>query len=145
MKTALVWLVLTLVVSIDVQGQSLKHIESLQYPNIARSAQIQGDVSVEIDVDESGLVKDLRTTSGHRILQDAVKSAVQSWRFDSGKPGTVRMLFTFRLELPKVEYFAPTKMVLDLPGRVTVSTRGVCPDHSFDPNCEYSSPRPKKK
>jgi len=52
------------------------------YPQMARIARIQGDVSVRIRVDgETGAVMDAEGLSGHPILVQAAVSAVKQWTF----------------------------------------------------------------
>ena len=51
------------------------------YPAIANAARAEGDVVVEIIVDEEGNVISARALSGHPLLRDAAVKAAQDWKF----------------------------------------------------------------
>jgi protein TonB len=63
-----------------------------QYPSAAEMARIQGNVILEIGIDESGLVSVRRLISGHPMLVPAAIQAVNQWRYEpplaDGKPTT---------------------------------------------------------
>lgn len=73
------------------------------YPEIAMQAKIQGDVVVEVTIDEQGNVQLARPVSGPALLQKAATDAARRWRFKptvlNGVPvGTVGAI-TFRFNL----------------------------------------------
>jgi protein TonB len=51
------------------------------YPPAAARYGLEGDVEVEIVVDEKGRVTQARALSGHSALRDAARKAVLAWRF----------------------------------------------------------------
>lgn len=52
------------------------------YPPLARLARVEGDVELELQVDErSGLVLGATVTSGHQLLQCAAIQAARGWQF----------------------------------------------------------------
>lgn len=51
------------------------------YPEMARAADIQGAVVVEVTVSEQGQVESVRALSGHPLLRDAAVEAERGWVF----------------------------------------------------------------
>ncbi len=72
------------------------------YPEMAIRAGIQGVVIIQVAVDESGRVADVRVVSGNPILAAAARTAVEQWVYSptsvDGRPisiiGTVSVNFT---------------------------------------------------
>jgi TonB family protein len=58
------------------------------YPRLARAARIQGDVEVDVDVDESGQVRKVLSMRGHPLLQDSAREAAVRWYFPSPPKGS---------------------------------------------------------
>jgi len=52
------------------------------YPQLARSARIQGTVRIEALIGRDGVVHSLRATSGHPLLVPAALEAVRQWRYE---------------------------------------------------------------
>lgn len=59
------------------------------YPRIARHRGYQGTVILEVLVDATGRVRQVKTaeTSGHAVLDRAAEAAVATWRFEPGRRG----------------------------------------------------------
>jgi len=51
------------------------------YPPIARSADISGNVDVQVKINSRGDVEDTKVLSGHPLLQGASKEAAKKWKF----------------------------------------------------------------
>lgn len=74
------------------------------YPEIARAARAQGDVVVDVTVDEQGNVVASRAVSGHPLLQGAAVTAARQAKFRptslQGVPVTVkgRLLYNFVIQ-----------------------------------------------
>jgi protein TonB len=76
------------------------------YPPEARRRRAQGIVVLKVEVASSGapLAVTVRTSSGHAVLDEAARDAVERWRFNpaiqAGVPvaGTVDVPVQFRLE-----------------------------------------------
>jgi TonB family protein len=54
------------------------------YPELARRMNITGVVKVQITVDKSGTVKNVKLVGGHPLLANAVMDAVKRWRYEPG-------------------------------------------------------------
>ena len=51
------------------------------YPTMARMARVQGPVVMQVVIDKAGAVASVRVVSGHPMLQEAARDAVQQWRY----------------------------------------------------------------
>jgi protein TonB len=73
------------------------------YPPLARTAHVEGDVVVEITIGEDGGVANARVLSGHALLQQAALSAAKRWKFKptllNNVPVKVSGVLTFRFKL----------------------------------------------
>ncbi|MDQ3907908.1 MAG: energy transducer TonB [Acidobacteriota bacterium] len=83
-------------------GKAIKKV-SPDYPAVARAAGAQGEVAVQITVDEQGNVISARAVSGHPLLQKAAVEAAGQWKFSptklSGQPVKVSGIITFNFAL----------------------------------------------
>jgi TonB family protein len=61
-----------------------------QYPDLAKTARIQGTVRLEAVIGEDGTIEDLKVISGHPLLIKSSMDAVEHWRYQptllKGKP-----------------------------------------------------------
>ena len=68
--------------------------EDLQYPAIARDANVQGKVVIDIVISKTGTVENLKVVSGPPLLENAALTAVRTYRYRpipvNGKPVRVR-------------------------------------------------------
>ena len=77
------------------------------YPELAKTARVQGDVTIEATINESGALEDLRLLGGHPLLAPAALDAVSQWRYSparlhgSATRSSIRITVTFKLELPQ--------------------------------------------
>jgi protein TonB len=84
------------------QGNSIRQVQP-NYPLLARNAQIEGPVQIEIVVDEQGNVVAAEILNGHPLLQQAALEAARQWKFRptllNGHPIKISgvLKFTFRL------------------------------------------------
>ena len=73
------------------------------YPEIARSARIEGMVIVEATIDEKGVVVDARVLRSVPLLDGAALDALKQWRYTptllNGVPVRVLMTITFNFRL----------------------------------------------
>ena len=94
------------VVPIDA-GELQKHLEQSvapNYPEVARKAGIEGDITLRAYVSSEGRVTDLKVLGGPPILARAAIDAVQQWRYQpmriNGRPANVvtTLVVAFRLQ-----------------------------------------------
>ena len=63
------------------QERRLTHAVAPQYPDVARLAGIEGDVTLRIFVDEDGTIRDIAPVSAPPVLARAAVRAVEQWRY----------------------------------------------------------------
>lgn len=91
--------------SADAQKHLLTHIDPV-YPAIAKAAQVQGDVVLQIDIGRDGQVTKLKAISGPSLLLQAATDAVKQWRYTpfekDGSPVSVsvKVIVPFSLGIP---------------------------------------------
>jgi|SRR5690242_10253389 TonB family protein len=91
---------------VDPAYQQKRLVRSIapEYPEVARLAEIQGDVTLRIFVGRDGSIRDLVALSGHPVLARAAMHAVEQWRYApavvDGRPVDVVTTVTlaFRLQ-----------------------------------------------
>jgi TonB family protein len=79
-------------------GESLPKLIShadAQYPPIARTARIMGDVVVKI-ITDGQLVVEAKAESGPPLLQNAAEDNAKTWKFAPHTPGTFRVTYRFK-------------------------------------------------
>lgn len=104
-----------------------KHIESVQYPLIARLSHTQGTVIAHIVLDATGKVVNVNAT-GKPMLVDAVKKWLKTWTFEAGRGNAADITIDFKLIGPP-RYYDETLITYDLPDKVTVVTQPPECDH----------------
>lgn len=84
------------------EGMIIKRVEPI-YPQIARTAHIEGDVTLRATIGTSGQLENLEVMSGHPMLVRAAIDAVQQWRFKpyvlNGSPIEVQSQITVKFVL----------------------------------------------
>ncbi len=75
-----------------------------KYPSLAQTARIQGNVVLEMDIDEAGRPKNIRVVRGHPMLITAALDAAGQCRYlpfeINGKPTEVRTFVLVQFGLP---------------------------------------------
>ena len=104
------------------QVVTVKHVESIAYPSVARDAQIQGKVEVEVSVSPEGDVVSASAISGHPALKPAAEENIRRWRFDRGATRRFSVTYSFSLEEPGMSGRSETRNAFDLPSLVRVVT-----------------------
>jgi TonB family protein len=64
----------------DAREHLLKQIDPV-YPAIAKAAQVQGQVVLQLEIDQSGQVAKVKALSGPPMLLEAAMDAVKQWRY----------------------------------------------------------------
>jgi TonB family protein len=62
------------------EGLKLHDVQPI-YPREARMAHIQGDVILQATIGKDGLIHNLKAVSGHPMLIESAKGAVEQWRY----------------------------------------------------------------
>jgi protein TonB len=70
------------------------------YPALARKRGYEGKVIIEVLVDEKGFPSEIKIaeSSGHAILDNAAAEAVDAWKFEPARRGTVPL--PMRVKVP---------------------------------------------
>jgi TonB family protein len=69
-----------------------------EYPALARLARVQGNVSLQIELDEDGTPTNPVVISGHPMLSAAALKALDGWRFPNDQPHQdIRLVVEFDL------------------------------------------------
>lgn len=74
-----------------------------EYPKLAKLRHIEGEVVLELEIDSSGNVENVRTVSGNGMLTEAAEQAVWQWHYPSFPrdqfpvPAVTQVRFNFRL------------------------------------------------
>lgn len=73
------------------------------YPEMAKVAHIQGDVTLSAVIDKDGTVKDVKAVSGHPILMQSALDAVRQWRYRpfllDGEPTAFETTITIKFHM----------------------------------------------
>jgi hypothetical protein len=116
-----------------------RHIESPVYPAIARVAHVSGEVILKVTLDADGNVKDAEATNTDRfvpLLKVTTIENIRRWTFAKPPfaPYTETFVYDYELSLPLDD--TRSKVVFDLPDRVTISSgpMSVEPDQSTKQN-----------
>ncbi len=84
------------------QGNLVNKVQPV-YPQIAKSARIQGAVVLQAIISKTGVVENLRAVSGHPMLIPAAVEAVKQWRYKpyylNGEPVEVETTVTVNFTL----------------------------------------------
>ncbi len=104
------------------------HVESLEYPVLARAARIEGEVKLTVRIAPNGKVVSAVALSGHALLGREAEANARKWVFTTGEEEVLYIFYDFRLEKPELR--SPcTKVVFDLPGKVSVISNFQAADH----------------
>ncbi len=111
--------------------RAVRHIVSPGYPRLARIAQLQGDVTVEIEISKDGKVASAKAHAGHPILQRASEENARTWTFEPAKEDSAQSIhYHYVLEGRQTYYDPPPKVVFELPSYVEIRSRPYQPQPS---------------
>ncbi len=91
-------------VSLGTMAANVVYSPAPVYPTAAATARVQGQVTIQAEVDRDGSVASARVVSGPPLLRDAALDAVLRWRYHprtvAGKPVTAAATAMVEFELP---------------------------------------------
>jgi TonB family protein len=116
---ALLIALLFLTVSPQAQPRLPVHVESLNYPPLARKARIQGTVVFEAQIAADGTLSVPIIKSGHPTLVHVAEENLKKWKFQPGEDQQMEITYHFKLREPTAS-FSQTECQFDLPNSVTV-------------------------
>ena len=87
-------------VTVDQAEANLLHRAPVNYPREARAKGIQGNVVLDVDIDETGAVSDARVVSGPQELRRAALESVLQWHYSRNMPLPGKTQVTVKFELP---------------------------------------------
>jgi TonB family protein len=70
------------------EGRKVVKQKTPTYPEIARTMQLHGSVTLQLTVAPSGKVVETRILGGHPVLAEAAKDAVHDWVFEPSAVAT---------------------------------------------------------
>ena|SRR5215469_14740999 len=100
----------------------VKSAEMPLYPQLARSARIQGTAELKVTTDGTSITN-ITATGAEKLLLNAAEANVRTWTFYKHKPQTFTVTFVYKLEAPEVYEFVNPTVLLELPNRVEVRTK----------------------
>ncbi len=110
---------LFLTVSPQAQPRLPIHVESLNYPPLARQAQLQGDVVLLAHIGTDGSISIPILKSGHPLLLRVAADNLKKWKFQSGEEREMEITYHFKLAEPPSDSLQ-TECAFDLPDSVIV-------------------------
>ena len=97
------------------------HVETLHYPPLARSANVQGEVKVSAMVDEDGSVILPALETGHPLLAAAAIANLRRWKFRPPTGRAVPIEVTYEFVVRSGAAASSTeRMSFDFPNHVRV-------------------------
>ena len=120
------------------EGLCPKHIETPQYPALARQAHVTGKITLTVTVDADGKVKHVEAATDNPVqraqplLQNSAVENMQHWTFakPSFAPYTQVIVFDYEYDSTLPPSGGPsslpsiTKVTIDLPDRVNILING---------------------
>jgi len=91
------------------------HAGSLEYPQLARMARLEGEISVNVAIASDGRVDAAVATSGHPLLMREAQENMREWRFTPGEKRKLQVTYHFKLKKPETAYRPPTTVAFDFP------------------------------
>ena len=91
------------------------------YPQLARTARLQGTVQLKVTTDGAVITK--ITATGQKLLLSAAEANLKTWTFYKHEPQTFAVTFVYKLEAPELYELVNPTVLLELPNRVEVRTK----------------------
>jgi len=104
----------------DNDQRAILHMEVQTYPPIARGAQIQGEVNLNIVVSKDGRVASVASSTGHPMLAAPSLENVKTWVFTKADQETNEKI-TFVYKLQEQQSFRPNSFTtVESPNKIVV-------------------------
>lgn len=102
---------------------AIRKFISPDYPNVARLAQVSGDVRLRAKVAEDGRVETADVLSGPSILASYARKNVLGWQFTKRpKQQSIEIVYRYRLREPKVYGQVVPSVSLESPTEVVITS-----------------------
>lgn len=75
----------------DGSSRKVKRTVAPAYPELAKKMQVSGAVKLELTVESTGKVKDVKVLGGHPLLAAAAQQTVKAWEYEPASGATVEM------------------------------------------------------
>ena len=96
-------------VSVEQAEANLLHRAPVDYPAEARQKGIQGTVTLEVDIDETGAVSDARVLNGPQELRKAALQSVLQWHYSKNMGLPAKAQVGVKFELPPQTAATPVR------------------------------------
>src|SRR5262249_29442844 len=120
------WLVLTVACSGRTANRAVTVAVAPNYPPVALSKKVGGEVIVSVRVGETGHVVEASAVSGNVLLEESSVSAAKEWRFAaSSRRSTEELVFAYEWFEEGRPFQART--IFTEPNRMTIRAESVAP------------------
>ena len=86
----------------EVQPARLIHATLPEYPRLARTNRVAGDVTLDALIDAAGNVRDVKVLAGPVMLREAAKQALRQWKYEparlDGQPTAMHLTVTVKFQ-----------------------------------------------
>jgi hypothetical protein len=97
----------------------IRGMEMPRYQYQAWHAGLEGEVTIEVTL-VKGIVKEMGLVSGDRLLAQAAFDNLKSWQLDPKRSDTLKVTYSYHLELRRTDDHREPRIILDLPGRIEI-------------------------
>jgi len=108
--------------AIEDKDVKVVQFEDLKYPQLARTAHIEGAVVLRLKLDRNGNVLDVAVLSGNPILAHTSAQSAKDWRFEPNDQNAVILVYNFRLEGLCPRHIESSQLLFYPPNFVAVSS-----------------------
>jgi TonB family protein len=102
-----------------------QHIQSPNYNVVARGARLQGDVSLDVFISADGSVSKIEVVNSSEapklLIDEAIKN-MTGWSFNKGEERKFRIVYRYRLTMPEIYCFVPSRVTIDFPNYILIET-----------------------
>ncbi len=127
MRSSFLWLLFVPAALQAQQAICVRHLVVPGYPGLARWTQLQGSISVAVEISSNGKVLAAKAAGGHPPLMRATEDNVRQWTFGPFPKGRKfpvkhKIVYTYKLEGKPAYNDAVLTVVFDLPDQVQITT-----------------------